>query len=160
MTLGLAAEQILLRSKAIEQSCFDEFRGANNDYRAKIRRLFLNLKDKNNPSLRSAVVSGDLSVKRFCSMTSQVRVTFLSMEGMRNALRAYTLRTWYLNPVQEMASEERKQTNELLDAQNLFNTLAAAEQEAETDAFQCGRCKQVRTPLYPLRWKASAQAWN
>ncbi|KAG8993719.1 RNA polymerase II elongation factor [Tulasnella sp. JGI-2019a] len=110
------AEQILARSKSIEQSCFDEFGSANNDYRAKIRRLFLNLKDKNNPSLRGAVVSGDLSVKRFCSMTNQ-----------------------------EMASEERKQANELLDAQNLFNTLAAAEQEAETDAFQCGRCKQRKT---------------
>lgn len=43
-----------------------------------------------------------------------------------------------------MASEERKQTNSLLDRQNLFSALAAAEQEAETDAFQCGRCKQVR----------------
>ena len=45
-----------------------------------------------------------------------------------------------------MASEERKQANELLDQQNLFGALAAGEPEAETDAFQCGRCKQVRPP--------------
>ncbi len=43
-----------------------------------------------------------------------------------------------------MASEERKQANELLEAKNLHNSLAAGEPEAETDAFQCGRCKQVR----------------
>jgi len=110
------SEQILSRAKLIERTCYDEFGSSNNDYRGKIRRLFLNLKEKNNPSLRGAVVSGDLSVKRFCSMTNQ-----------------------------EMASEERKQANELLDAKNLFNTLAAAEQEAETDAFQCGRCKQRKT---------------
>ncbi|KAG8849650.1 RNA polymerase II elongation factor [Tulasnella sp. 330] len=110
------SEQILDRAKAIELSCYEEFRSANNDYRAKIRRLFLNLKDKTNPALREDVVSGELPVKKFCSMTSQ-----------------------------EMASEERKQTNSLLDQQNLFGALAAAEQEAETDAFQCGRCKQRKT---------------
>jgi transcription elongation factor S-II len=42
-----------------------------------------------------------------------------------------------------MASEERRQTNEIIAQQNLFKTLAAGEPEAETDAFQCGRCKQV-----------------
>lgn len=45
---------------------------------------------------------------------------------------------------QEMASEERKAADAKIEAQNLFNTLGAGEQEAETDAFQCGRCKQVR----------------
>lgn len=69
-----ASEQILERAKAIELSCFEEFRSANNDYRAKIRRLFLNLKDKSNPALREDVVSGELPVKKFCSMTNQVSV--------------------------------------------------------------------------------------
>lgn len=50
--------------------------------------------------------------------------------------------------MQEMASEERKRADELIAQQNLFNTLGAGEQEAETDAFQCGRCKQVRFSPY------------
>ncbi|KAG8962466.1 RNA polymerase II elongation factor [Tulasnella sp. 419] len=45
----------------------------------------------------------------------------------------------------EMASEERRQANDLLNATNLHNSLGAAEQEAETDAFKCGRCKQRKT---------------
>jgi hypothetical protein len=45
---------------------------------------------------------------------------------------------------EDMASAERKAENAKIQEQNLFNTLAAAEQEAETDAFTCGRCKQVR----------------
>ena len=43
-----------------------------------------------------------------------------------------------------MASEERKAADAKIEAENLFKTLGAGEQQAETDAFQCGRCKQVR----------------
>jgi hypothetical protein len=43
-----------------------------------------------------------------------------------------------------MASEERKQQNNVIKEQNVHNALGAGEPEAETDAFQCGRCKNVR----------------
>lgn len=46
--------------------------------------------------------------------------------------------------MQEMASEERRQADRQLDEMNLHLSLGAGEQEAETDAFQCGRCKEVR----------------
>ena len=42
-----------------------------------------------------------------------------------------------------MASEERKAADAKIEEDNLFLSLGAAEQQAETDAFQCGRCKQV-----------------
>ena len=45
--------------------------------------------------------------------------------------------------LQDMASEERKLADAKIVEENLFKTLGAGEQEAETDAFQCGRCKQV-----------------
>jgi hypothetical protein len=50
------------------------------------------------------------------------------------------------NPIgfqQEMASEERKALDSKIMAENLHKSLGAEEQQAETDAFQCGRCKQV-----------------
>ncbi|KAF8308717.1 transcription factor S-II-domain-containing protein [Cantharellus anzutake] len=81
-----------------------------------MRRLFLNLKDKNNPQLREFIVSGDLPIPKFCTMS-----------------------------VQEMASEERKEADAQLMEDNLFKSLGAGEQEAETDAFQCGRCKERKT---------------
>lgn len=46
--------------------------------------------------------------------------------------------------LQEMASEERKAANSKIMEDNLFKALGAGEVQAETDAFQCGRCKQVR----------------
>ena len=42
-----------------------------------------------------------------------------------------------------MASEERKAADAKIEEDNLFLSLGAADQQAETDAFQCGRCKQV-----------------
>jgi len=43
---------------------------------------------------------------------------------------------------QDMASEERKAADAKIEEDNLFLSLGAGEQQAETDAFQCGRCKQ------------------
>ena len=43
-----------------------------------------------------------------------------------------------------MASEERRAADKRIREENLFKTLGAEEVQAETDAFQCGRCKQVR----------------
>jgi len=111
------SEQILTRATGIEALVFAEFnRSTAQPYRTKMRRLYLNLKDKNNPSLRVAVVSGSLGVQRFCTMS-----------------------------IQEMASEERRQADSLLEDKNMHNSLGAGEQEAETDAFKCGRCGQRKT---------------
>ncbi|KAJ3569660.1 hypothetical protein NP233_g4907 [Leucocoprinus birnbaumii] len=107
-------ELVLSRSRGIEKCVYNDHGGTtNNQYKQKIRTLFVNLKDKNNPGLRETVVSGDLSVEKFTRMSSS-----------------------------EMASEERKAADNRIKEENLFKSLSAAEQQAETDAFQCSRCKQ------------------
>jgi len=114
---GAPSELILKRAMAIEEEVFRRHdHQVKGEYRTKMRSLFSNLKDKTNPSLRESVVSGALRIERLCSMTSQ-----------------------------EMASEERKAADKKIKEDNIFNSLAAGEQEAETDAFQCGRCKQRKT---------------
>ncbi|KAJ3486092.1 hypothetical protein NLI96_g4494 [Meripilus lineatus] len=110
---GAPSEQLLTRAKAIESAVLQDNGNTSAAYKSKIRSLYVNLKDKNNPTLRESVVSGDLPVARFCKMTSQ-----------------------------EMASEERKAADNKIKQDNLFKTLGAEEVQAETDAFQCGRCKQ------------------
>jgi len=110
---GAPTDLILTRAKGIEKAVWVQHDGTTAAYRTKIRSLFVNLKDKNNPSLRESVVSGDLSVDRFTTMTSQ-----------------------------EMASEERKAADAKIQQENLHNSLGAEQQQAETEAFQCGRCKQ------------------
>ena len=69
----IANDLILKRSTAIEHTVFADFGHATNkQYKDKMRSLYLNLKDKNNPGLRESVVSGSLAVSKFCRMSSQV----------------------------------------------------------------------------------------
>jgi transcription elongation factor S-II len=70
---GAPSDQIFGRAKGIEAAVHTEFSGTTATYKSRIRSLFVNLKDKNNPGLRESVVSGDLPVQRFSKMTSQVR---------------------------------------------------------------------------------------
>ncbi|KAK1232868.1 transcription elongation factor TFIIS [Marasmius sp. AFHP31] len=110
---GAPSELISSRAKAVEVAVFNAQGGASPDYRSKIRSLYVNLKDKNNPSLREAVVSGEIPAEKFAVMSSA-----------------------------DMASAERKSADEKIKNDNFFASLGAGEQQAETDAFQCGRCKQ------------------
>jgi len=110
---GFPSDLILQRARAVEETVCKDFKGTTATYKSKIRMLFVNLKDKNNPGLRQSVTAGDIPAQTFARMTSQ-----------------------------EMASEERKAADAKIEEGNLFLSLGAAEQQAETDAFQCGRCKQ------------------
>lgn len=110
---GAPNDLIAQRAVAVEKAVAEEFGSTSGGYKSKIRSLFVNLKDKNNPILRESVISGDISSSKFAKMTSE-----------------------------EMASGERQAANRKIAEENLFNSLGAAEQQAETEAFQCGRCKQ------------------
>jgi transcription elongation factor S-II len=63
---------------AIERAVEKTFNGPTAEYKAKIRTMFVNLKDKNNPSLRESVVSGEIPAEKFCKMTSQVWFQFFT----------------------------------------------------------------------------------
>ncbi|KAG5716592.1 Transcription elongation factor S-II [Termitomyces sp. T112] len=114
MDSGAPAEQILSRAQSLEKSVYQKHNGSTGvEYKNRMRTLFVNLKDKNNPGLRESVVSGQLSVEKLSTMSSQ-----------------------------DMASEERKAADQKIKEENFHKSLAAGEQQAETDAFQCSRCKQ------------------
>ncbi|KAG6331369.1 hypothetical protein ID866_7720, partial [Astraeus odoratus] len=108
-----ATDLIVSRAKGVEQAVYVQFGSTSPEYRGKIRSLFVNLKDKGNPSLRESIVSGELSPEKFSKMTSE-----------------------------EMMSEERRAADQKIKEENFFKSLGAGEQEAETEGFQCGRCKQ------------------
>lgn len=68
-----ATDLILKRAKGIEVAVYNDFGGTTAQYKSKLRSLYVNLKDVNNPGLRESVVSGDVTAERFAKMTSQVR---------------------------------------------------------------------------------------
>ncbi|KAE8223238.1 hypothetical protein CF319_g3707 [Tilletia indica] len=55
----------------------------------------------------------------------------------------------------ELASDERKAEREALHSQNLHNARGAEPQQAETDAFECGRCKQRKTKYYQQQTRSA-----
>ena len=56
--------------RIIETSVYKFNGGTTAEYKSKIRSLFVNLKDKNNPSLRESVVFGDLDANKLHTMSS------------------------------------------------------------------------------------------
>ncbi|KDR72829.1 hypothetical protein GALMADRAFT_142559 [Galerina marginata CBS 339.88] len=119
-------ERISDKAHAVEKCVWTNMGGTTSDYKSKIRSLFVNLKDKSNPGLRTSIVEGLLSPEKFSKMTSG-----------------------------EMASEERKAADKKIKEENFFKSLSAAEKQAETDAFQCSRCKQ-RKCIYRQQQTRSA----
>ncbi|MBW0553044.1 hypothetical protein O181_092759, partial [Austropuccinia psidii MF-1] len=95
-------------------------------YKNKMRSLIFNLRDKNNPGLREAVVSGELGASKLCRMGPQ-----------------------------DMASEERKAQDRKLAEENLFKARGAGPQQAETDAFRCGRCGLRKCTYYQMQTRSA-----
>ena len=68
----VANDLIAQRAVAVEKAVAEELGVNTGGYKAKIRSLFVNLKDKNNPTLRESVVSGDIPAATFATMASEV----------------------------------------------------------------------------------------
>ncbi|KAL1743807.1 transcription factor S-II, central domain-containing protein [Schizophyllum fasciatum] len=104
---------IVDKARAVEGAVYNHNGGTSEAYKTKLRTLTANLKAKSNPGLRARVLKSELDPARLVTMS-----------------------------VADMASEERKAADSKIREQTINESLGAAEQEAETDAFQCGRCKQ------------------
>ncbi|GAA5878915.1 hypothetical protein JCM1840_000838 [Sporobolomyces johnsonii] len=122
------SDLILQRARALERYVWEQNPppAGTKTYRDKMRSFNFNLKAANNPTLREDVVSGEISIAQLYNMSPK-----------------------------DMASEEQKALNRKLVAENLFNAQAAAPQQAETDAFQCGKCKQRRCMYYQMQTRSA-----
>lgn len=119
-------ELIINTAQSIERCLFNEFRSTSANYKSKFRSKYLNLKDKNNPTLRSGLISGMITPERFSSMTSA-----------------------------EMASDDRRRINSMISEQNMLNSQLAKDNAAETDQFKCGRCNQRKCKYYQMQTRSA-----
>ncbi|KAF9412869.1 RNA polymerase II elongation factor [Podila epigama] len=123
------SERLLKKATLIESIVFKKLSPEgtpSQNYKAKIRSFFMNLRDKNNPKLREAVVDGDVAVEEFCEYTTQ-----------------------------DMASAEAKARDIALHQENMFAAKGAEEQQAETDMFKCGKCKGRKTRYYQMQTRSA-----
>ena len=101
---------------ACEQAVFDVFGPENNDtYKAKVRSLFQNLKNKSNPGLRTGVLSGEIPPERFVRMSND-----------------------------ELKSAERKAEDMKMMKENLRDAQVPQAEKSISTSLQCGKCGQKK----------------
>jgi transcription elongation factor S-II len=120
---------VLLKvSKDIENELFtlEKFDTTKSSYTNKARSLASNLRQKNNPELRTKINNGDLSPKDF--VTTDPR---------------------------DLAPEHLKKQLEDIKKQNLYNAQGATQERAVTDRFTCGKCKEKKVSYYQLQTRSA-----
>lgn len=106
-------DEILSVAKQVEAAAFANAGSVNDAYKAKMRSLFQNLKNKTNPQLRKRVLAGDVTPAKFVVMTHD-----------------------------EMKSDERRAEDKALNQENMNQAMVAQVEKAISKEFQCGKCKQ------------------
>lgn len=114
---------IIAKAKEIDAQVLARAAGkTGSEYRNRMRSLYMNLKDKNNPKLRASVLRNEITPQRLSTMTSA-----------------------------ELASEDRRKEDAKLEQENLFHAQGAKPQKAVTDLFTCGKCKQKKVSYYQMQ---------
>jgi transcription elongation factor S-II len=112
-------------AKNIEEELFNIYNGVTKDYKAKIRSLTFNLKNEKNPMLRRDVLGGIITAAKLCVM-----------------------------PAQDLASPEDQAKRAQIEKYHL-EAAQIGKEEATTDMFQCGRCKNRACTYYQLQTRSA-----
>ena len=107
--------QVIAKSMEVEKAAYELFKGDGTEYRAKLRSLFQNLKNKDNKELGIQVLSGDIAPSKFVVMTHE-----------------------------ELKSAKRIEEDKRLNIENMKNAQVPMAEKSISDALTCGRCKQKK----------------
>lgn len=102
-------ESAIISQKEAENSHTSSF------YKEKIRSLYQNLKNPQNPALRKNILSEDITPSRFAVMTHD-----------------------------EMKSDVQKKEEEKIQKKNLSDAMVPQEEKSVSSHLECGRCKQKK----------------
>ncbi|KAI8851458.1 transcription factor S-II, central domain-containing protein [Chytridium lagenaria] len=121
-----ASSLILMKATEVESALFNEYNGVTDKYKSQFRTLVANLKDKENPKLRENVLNGTLVSVAIVTMTAE-----------------------------ELMSDEMRRAAEEARRINMQHSMTAPPQEAETDAFKCGKCHQRKCTYYQKQTRSA-----
>ena len=110
----------------IENSMTAKWPSGGKDYKAKVRQLAFNLKDAKNPDLRTNLATGEISAGVLIDLSPE-----------------------------ELGSNERRNANERIRELAEWEAVRGQQQEASTDAFKCGKCKQRKCTYYQLQTRSA-----
>lgn len=105
---------ILTCAAAVEQAAFISHGQATNSiYRAKVRTLYSNLKNKSNPTLRAHVLSGQITAEKLISMSHE-----------------------------ELKSDARRAADEKLASVNMREAMVPQVEKSISTSLECSKCRQ------------------
>lgn len=107
--------KVILKAMEVEKAAFSKFKGDTPEYRAKMRSLFQNLKNKQNKDLGPRVLNGEIQADKFVIMTHD-----------------------------ELKSAERKKEDDELQKDNMKRAQVPMAERSISDALKCGRCGQKK----------------
>ncbi|OAA62025.1 transcription elongation factor s 2 [Niveomyces insectorum RCEF 264] len=109
----IAPERVLVKAIEVEKAAFVAYKGETSEYRAKLRSLFQNLKNRSNPALARRVLAGEIAADAFVVMTSD-----------------------------ELKSAHLRQLESALARENMMKAQVPMTEKSISDALTCGKCKQ------------------
>ncbi|KAJ3219135.1 RNA polymerase II elongation factor [Dinochytrium kinnereticum] len=121
-----ASSEIMTKAGQVEAALFREYNGVSDKYKSQFRTLLANLKDKENPKLRENLLSGALLAEDIVTMGPE-----------------------------DMMSDELKKAAEEARRKNMMDSMTAPPQEAETDAFKCGKCGKRKCTYYQKQTRSA-----
>ncbi|KAJ3415633.1 RNA polymerase II elongation factor [Chytridiales sp. JEL 0842] len=120
------SERILKIATKIEAALHTEHKGTSDKYKSQFRTLVANFKDKENSQLRERVLTGELTPGFLATATSD-----------------------------DLMSDNMKKAQEEAQKHALHFAVTAPKQEAETDAFKCGRCGKRQCTYYQKQTRSA-----
>jgi transcription elongation factor S-II len=106
---------VIIKAMEVERAAFVAYKGETPEYRAKLRSLFQNLKNKSNRELGPRVMLGEITAERFVTMTHD-----------------------------ELKSAERRKEDDELERENMKKAQVPMAEKSISDALKCGRCGQKK----------------
>lgn len=110
-----ASDRVLAKAVEVEKAAFVAYKGETPEYRAKLRSLFQNLKNRSNPALAQRVLSGEIASDAFVVMSSD-----------------------------ELKSAQLRQLETALQRENMLKAQVPMSEKSISDALTCGKCKQKK----------------
>ncbi|CAK7205916.1 transcription elongation factor TFIIS [Sporothrix eucalyptigena] len=108
-------DKVLVKAIEVEKAAFVAYKGETTEYRAKLRSLFQNLKNRSNPALARRVVAGEISADAFVIMSSD-----------------------------ELKSAHLKKLESDLAKENMKKAQVPMTEKSISDALTCSKCKQKK----------------
>ncbi|KAI4105856.1 MAG: hypothetical protein L6R37_002501 [Teloschistes peruensis] len=113
-TSTVPTSTIISIAASVEAAAYTTFGPETKEtYKSKIRSLFQNLKNKQNPSLRVRVLNSEIAPDRFVVMSHE-----------------------------DLKSAEQKKQDQVYEKENLKNAEVAKPERSISTSFECGKCKQ------------------